>query len=310
MTRLKHSAAAYLRSMQISTDQLWVFVEGKIADRYFYGRFLEDECGVSGVRYRLVLAQDLPGAQGGGGKGVLLSFFSYLRQKKSLFSILGGKKTTTLFMLDKDIDDIRRKRKRSPHLVYTEYYCVENYLFRHGDVIDAAAACLYLDRRTIESALGTQGEWRKSALDRWFDWTTLCLSAATLGVSSPCNYGARSAVNITVDGKADGALVAAKRAAIARAYGNTLESVMNIFGKIEKKSKRYYSQGLHDYIFNGKWYGEILERDLDPVAKRHSVNSNGISNKVISNLLQSLDYNETWSTRFRTAIRLQLSRLK
>jgi len=309
MTRLKHSTAGYLRAMQMSTDQLWVFVEGKIADRYFYGRLLDEECKMSGVRYKLVLAQDLPDAQGGGGKKVLLSFFSFLRQRRSLFTVLGNKKTTALFLLDKDVDDMKRVCKRSQHLVYTEYYCVENYLFRHGNIIDAAAACLQLDRRTIESVLGANDAWLQSAVNRWFDWTTLCLSAAMLGVTSSCNYGARSQVNTDINGSTDNRLVATKRAAIARGCTLELNSVQDFFGAIENRTKRYYSSDRHDHIFNGKWYASILEKDLSAIAISSSTTSNGLSKRIISNLLQSLNYNERWSDRFRSAIRLQLSKL-
>lgn len=151
MDRLHHSYAGYLRLMQMSDTKLYVFVEGKQCDPYFFAQV----CAVtlcSRTTYYISTARQMPGNSGG--KQALLKFFIYLRNRRSLVSSLGGQKTACIFFLDKDVDDIQRKRKRSPHVVYTKHYDVQNYVFVNGDITKGSAAAASVDPRRLEGDLG------------------------------------------------------------------------------------------------------------------------------------------------------------
>src|SRR5438445_2421225 len=157
MSRLFHSWAGFARGMQISRTQLFVFIEGQDNDPYFYSKICESVCVPAGVSYEHRVARELPG--GAGGKGALLIFFQYLRRKRLLLSDFKGKRTAAVFFLDKDIDDVLRTRVRSPHVVYTEYYDVENHLFAAADLAEAAAAAASFDKLAIAAALRNEAEW-------------------------------------------------------------------------------------------------------------------------------------------------------
>jgi hypothetical protein len=147
MTRLAHSFSAYLRYMQMSSRPLFVFVEGKRTDPHFYGEICGSVCRTSEISYRICRSREL--ANGHGGKQTLISFFEYLRRKCALVHAFKGKSTGVLFFLDKDVDDLLRTQRRSPHVVYTRYYDVENHIFREADLIRAAAASASLDQQEV-----------------------------------------------------------------------------------------------------------------------------------------------------------------
>jgi len=108
MNRLRHSYEGYLRSMQISSTELFIFVEGKQSDPYFYARICETVPGL-GSRYEVCQAEQLPGDTGG--KQSLLSFYDFLRKQKMLVSSLGGQRTASMFFMDKDLDDLQHRKK-------------------------------------------------------------------------------------------------------------------------------------------------------------------------------------------------------
>jgi len=94
MSRLCHSYAAYLRYMQLSSTELFIFVEGKQMDPYFYAGICESIPDLP-LRYEICIALQLPGSTGG--KQALLNFFAFLRQSKALVSSLGGQTTACIF---------------------------------------------------------------------------------------------------------------------------------------------------------------------------------------------------------------------
>ena len=76
MSRPRHSYAGQLRLMQLSASDLFVFVEGKRSDPYFYAGIVASVPELH-ARYEICTARQLPGETGG--KQALLSFFSFLR---------------------------------------------------------------------------------------------------------------------------------------------------------------------------------------------------------------------------------------
>src|SRR5262249_1070255 len=227
-SRLCHSDLGYVRAMQMSTSTLWVFVEGKV-DRYFYGRLVARECHPRGVRYRVVAAEELPGAEGGGGKRRLLAYFGFLRTRREPVSWLASKLTVTLFFVDKDIDDLRRRRKRSLHFVYTKYYDVENHIFEAGNIAEGLAAALLIDEVLAGDVVGDPYTWRRRAASRWREWMALCILAMQIGASTDCNYGVRSRVNRNEIGSLDPAALAKRKTTMATAAGMTGRELDHIY---------------------------------------------------------------------------------
>jgi hypothetical protein len=181
MSRLKHYPKAYLKSLQMSRIDVFVFVEGK-SDRYFYDRICETATAGTGLSHEVRTADelDLPSK----GKAALLQFFCYLRRRRLLAHDFKGKKLCTVFFADKDVDDFLKRVKRSSHLVYTKYYHFENYLMRYTDLADVSAATASLDVNSMRNTLGDQERWRRRAADEWKDWVKLCIT--TIAADARC----------------------------------------------------------------------------------------------------------------------------
>ena len=76
MSRLTHTRSGFRRQMQVSVTPLFVFVEGRDSDPFFYDGVCRSVCSPAQVAYRIVRGDELGS---GGGKMVLLQFFDYLR---------------------------------------------------------------------------------------------------------------------------------------------------------------------------------------------------------------------------------------
>src|SRR5579859_6899784 len=131
MSRLVRAPRGFIRALQISRVALNVFVEGDL-DSYFYGQICQQELPGS-FAYHIIRSDQL--AALGQGKTHLLKLFESMRRRGLLVLEFKGNKSAALFFVDKDVDNLRRKIKRSVHLTYTEYYEVENYVYKHGKLI-------------------------------------------------------------------------------------------------------------------------------------------------------------------------------
>ena len=161
----------------MSRHALFVFIEGR-EDRFFFSRLTEDVKVGLPIEPALVVADEIPG--NGSGKERLEQFYSYLIARKRLDSVFEGKRSIALFIADKDLDDFRRRRRRTRYFVYTATYDLDNLLFRCGDLVVAVAAAAGLDLGTVRSHLG-QGDWPEQAAKEWIDWVTICFAATTRG---------------------------------------------------------------------------------------------------------------------------------
>src|SRR5581483_10730444 len=193
MPRLVRHPRAFTRYMQMSKTTVFVFVEGHDQDPYFYGRLCGRVFDAAGISYEIVPGYLL---RESGGKQVLLTFFNYLSTIGCLRSTFQGKRFAAFFFVDKDLDGIVGSRTNSDHLIYTEYYCIENHLFVSGDIAGAAAAASSLERREIETRIGNSREWRRNSAEMWKDWVVFCVFSHKHGIQWECTYRrARSIIN-------------------------------------------------------------------------------------------------------------------
>jgi hypothetical protein len=58
MTRLNHSFDGFLRYMQMSQTNLYIFIEGG-TDRYFYDSIVKDTCQQNNVKYEIIGSSSL-----------------------------------------------------------------------------------------------------------------------------------------------------------------------------------------------------------------------------------------------------------
>ena len=299
MQRLQHSNGGFLRYMQMSSVQVFIFVEGKQSDPFFFAgvcstikspHFSSDIC----------TARELPAASGG--KQALLKFFTYLRNAKKLVSSLSGKKTTCIFYVDKDVDDIQRIKKRSHHLVYTEYYDVQNYIFEHGDVLTGAAAAASVNPAPLLTSLADSSAWCARMAQGWRDWITLCLFVLKEGIHE-ANYGVLSRVQTRPCGPTDQTVHKTFLSRLQRKTRLPSATFRQRHKKLSDRINSYYRQGQHHCIFKGKWFAAILSDEIEMLMSGRPYDNGGLERRLPSAIAATLDFLETWGNHFTKPLR-------
>lgn len=290
--------------MQMSQASIFAFVEGKDLDPFFYGKICMSVCGPKGMRYELCKANELP--PHAGGKTTLIEFHNYLRRKRCLLAVLGGKKTTAVFFLDKDIDDLLRSLLRSKHIIYTRYYDVHNEVYRHGNLVLGAAGAASLDETVLSSLLADSTKWCAQASQRWQDWLVLCLISARKKVKCQHNFRVPSQIQCPKTGNADPTLLnQAKSITATRLHLGTTD-FQRIYDSYHARVDEYFKSGQHDIVFKGKWYPRLLDEDILRLMGQVDYMKDGFTKRITSSVAVTLDFADSWTdyytSRFQAAI--------
>ena len=300
MNRLRHSFKGHLRFMQLSSTNLFVFVEGKQADPFFYSGICRSITDIS-FRYEICTAQQLPGATGG--KNALFKFFSFLRQSKKLVSSLGSQGTACIFFLDKDVDDLQHTKKRSQHIVYTEHYDVQNYIFMHGDLLNGAASAASVDPARLRTELSDAMGWCLRIARLWREWISLCLYALEKKISCVTNYKVVSRVQTRPCGHTDASKYDALVRDVAINNGQPEADFRQELESTRKKVDKYFDRGQHHRLFKGKWFATVLADDIARIMVGLPHDSNGLASRLTNTVAATIDFTEPWAEHFRTPIR-------
>jgi hypothetical protein len=301
MSRLQHSLPAFRRLMQMSRKQLFVFVEGTETDQYFYGEICSSILIAINVTFELVASARL---QGGGGKQIALAMYEFLDANGSLLDDFQGKRTGAFFFLDKDADDVLKRNVASAHICFTESYDVENYVFRHGDIIRGAAAAASLPRGSIAGQIADVGTWAARAARLWKVWVTLCLFSHKHGVNNPARYSHSSTVNIPANSAADPARVTDALAALERASGFAPDVFRRRLRAIVRFVDRLYQLNRQDVIFKGKWYSSILQAEVISAAAGNPFNGGGLNRRLAPVITATLDFEQPWAAYLKQTLRV------
>lgn len=301
MSRLTHCFKAYLRYMQMSRHQVFVFVEGKVTDPYFYGKICDSVCRPAGISYEICRPRDL--SRDSGGKQVVISFFEYLRRKSALIHIFKGKSTGVVFFLDKDVDDFLRTQRHSEHMVYTLYYDVDNHIFIEGDLVEAVAASASMDLQEVRDYLGDCDHWRCEVAELWKQWIELCLFVAKKKIHCECNYRVASRINNPLHGPVDQAAYTHRLQSIESKLGLTSKQFRRAFRRVSKMVDGLYAQGEHDRVFKGKWYALLLAATIRDRVRNRPIHSAGLETRLRSNAAMTLDFEQPWADHFKEPVR-------
>jgi hypothetical protein len=308
MNRLYHSPAAFRRYMEMSSTQMFIFVEGKETDAFFYDRICVAVCNGAGVKHEIVRANRFAAS---GGKQVLLSLFRALDGSGGLSGKSGDETWSCLFYLDKDVDDVLHQALCSPHIVYTPFYTVENALFMYGDVIRAAAAASSLELRKIEARIRESRTWRLTVAGVWKEFTALCLFGQKYGLACDCRYGRNvSPLNAPPEAPADSREVAMRLNELQAEMGCDTAVFSRRWRATLRLVKRLHSTGHHDVVFNGKWYFELLRREVELAAGAESYSNQFLNQKIRTALAATIDFDGSWSEHFRQPLRRLLETLR
>jgi hypothetical protein len=298
MSKLYHKPSAYLRYLQLSATQLFIFVEGKISDPYFYGSICKLVCSSNHISFRTCLANVLPSSSGG--KDTLLDFHDYLSQKNALVSIFKGKKTGVFFFIDKDIDDITNRLRKSSHIKYTKFYDVQNHIYLHGDLHKGVASATSLCPTQVEPLIGNPDAWREKAFLSWREWIELCILSKIADASCISNFSVKSRINDNQYGSVNLKTKASMLKEIKNRSGLSSVQIEKEYRKIKKLISTLLRQRKFDLVFKGKWYAGFLANTVyKAIGNCESYDSKGLEAKLDSCIALTLNFDSAWSNYFK-----------
>lgn len=291
----------------MSRIDLHIFVEGREVDSFFYANIASAAFDTGQLRTRITRADQLPGSAGAGGKSLLLHHFDYLRRASALKTGPVGSRYSTIFCLDKDIDNLHHTLRRSPHVCYTDGYSVENYLFRHGNLARSTAAALSIAPSELPARLGTIRSWLASAQMRWLEWAALCVTVSVRKWRGcGATFSAASAINMPRESAADVALLQQKLLDISTGSAEPFGEVEAAFRRRVRQMRRMGDRlGLDgiEGVFPGKWYPMILEADCRASAPQLPASRfRSFVPKVVAGLQTTIDCSQPWALRLRVAM--------
>lgn len=305
MSRLRYSAGGFLRAMQVTRKNLQVFVEGKVVDSFVYGLVLDELASTVGG-YRLIRSDEIPGAKRHGKTG-LLDAYDWLRRKKQLKPHLQGVAHTTLFIFDKDIDDLTRAKRRSPHVIYTPTYDVEGLVYRHADMTLAIAACCSVAPQSVRSFMPDPAGWRRKVMAHWREWVRLCILAKRSESRGVCNFGVKSRVNPVLNAPPDIASVSAYENQVMTNSSVTSTKFTAIAAETERSVARRYAVGREDELFKGKWLADILAVELRNQLPVEYARVKAFPERMVLHAAQTLDPTGPWADFVRVGVRNALA---
>lgn len=308
MKRLRHTDfSAYLRYMQMSDRTVFVFVEGKRSDRYFYSRIAAAVCDPRGIGFQQATAEELP--DGAGGKDALLKFHGWLDVSGQLFSDLRGKRTLATFFVDKDIDDIIHKKSNSGHVIYTRCYDVEGEIFAQGKLVAALAAAAGFGEAEVASDLGTESDWKRKCAEQWKEWITICIFCKKYKVPKMPGFGVSSKVNEQEFGKVDPSKLTTHLGEMQKKSGFVRYKFDRAYGATARLVEYMFSRGRHEDIFKGKWYTGFALTAVRRMAAGRSADEAAVNKGLVAALLLTIDFSGPWTPHYMRPLSVLLDRL-
>jgi hypothetical protein len=286
-----------LRRVQMSQADVIVFVEGRELDQYFYDHICQTATQEHPFTYQVFTAQVLEGHSGG--KSKLAAFHDYLRRRAALLNDFEGSRTGCVFFVDKDVDDILRRRKRSLHFVYTEYYDAQNHVFLNGDLMEAAAQAACAPRHSLPAQLQDSVQWCRAAAERWRDWVEICYLASTNGVPGEPNYRIHSPINAPSNSGTDLAAKTQRLESMRQRMGLQTSEFAEMCRRAARRIAEYYRTGQQDALFKGKWYDLILRYDVQDALAGCEHDANNLQRGLTMPVAGTLDYAASWADHFR-----------
>jgi hypothetical protein len=290
--------------MQMSSTRVFIFVEGRNTDAFFYGEVSRPVCEAVRLECEIVRADRV---SSGGGKQGLLALYRYFEATDSLIERSKGSKSWCLFYLDKDIDDILGDLVESPHIIYTPCYTVENALFMFGDVIRAMAAASSLDAARITRRIPDKTAWARAKAAAWREFVALCLFAQKQGIHTDCTYTSNSSPLHEGGAGTVADRLQSRKTELEKRSGLTAKQIDRKFRACLRLIDRIYRKNQHDSVFNGKWYIPLLMREIEAVAGGEKYSAHALSNGLAAALKATLDFNARWTEHFRVPLRELIS---
>ncbi|WP_422837753.1 DUF4435 domain-containing protein [Aquabacterium sp.] len=281
MSRLTHSRNGAIRAMQISSAQVFAFVEGGL-DRTFAERILST-CGLNQNQFRVFAIKEVN--NGTGGKQAVLQHFKEFRSQGRLYADAWGKKLVSIFFADKDADDFLGVKLRSPHLIYTPTYDVEGVLFGFGNLLKALTEACLITIPQANELLGDAKSWIKNVATHWVDWITLCLISQQKKKNTGYTFDRISCINPDLAKEPDADKLLKCKNRVAQALIMQADEFEKYYQSVRMRVISSIENGQSLRFFKGKWLKSILQSVIDAAPRIEDANKNGIGERVCTALL-------------------------
>jgi hypothetical protein len=292
--RLTRDYQAHLRAIQISNNELFAYCEGRQIDPYIYSEILS-KSGIS--RSHKFAIHRIEHITGTGGKDALFKLHDYMRTRKHLISKYKGKFLYCVFFVDKDIDDLQRKTRRSLHIFYTALYDIEVHLYRDGNLRRSIAVALSTDVKSIPVKYDVPAVWIESKAFEWRHWLTLCIFSKIYDIQSDCSYKRPSIINNTSDEMELLEKFESFKLNLFKLSKLEKSEFQKKFQKVENKIESLSRDRALSSILKGKWLIGIISSELRDDLFGLKPDFNAFSHKLLTALQSNFDFYSNWSTQ-------------
>ncbi|WP_285627597.1 hypothetical protein [Kineosporia sp. NBRC 101677] len=290
-----------MRRVQMSTDELFVIVEGRDHDVPFYEGIIES-MGEPKRGFQIWLREQiaLPNSQAGG-KPAAIELFRLLKQQGRLKVTGSGNIKSIIFMLDDDGDFVANKRLRSPHVIYTCHADVESELFGHGNIAEAVRIACSLSKAEAAALPRDVTDALNSLSARWEEWIKISQSSHLLGIRTGFKPSDPSPINGDKYGQLD---PNASRAAeqLLRSKCQTGEELK--LKRMEARINNLSSRGELGRLVKGKLVSGFLLYELKMRFANDPISTKSVKSGLSAILLTTLDFSADWAGYYRDQIRL------
>lgn len=294
MTKIPRDAKAFARRVKMSSQRLWLLVEGRSHDRPFYDRVLgaHDLTAEQGYAVRLAEQIELNGLSAGG-KDFVKSLHAFFESEGVLSQSNSRGPRLIAFALDSDFERISGQQINSPHVLYTQGMDVEAEIILNADVQKAASSAYSLTRDSVAAVIPDGRDLAVDLANRWRRWIEHGAIASCYGLETGVRFSQTSKMN-------------------AGGFGECIESVA---GKLESDLKaRLAQQGVVDLggeqaklqidalfasdgqwlLVKGRWLARfvahLLKQGLDDAPREASIPVDTLSKTC----LETIDFSGPW----------------
>lgn len=279
----QRNSASFIKTIEASRVNLFVFVEGKVVDPAFYDKIFNHYLSGLNVEYEVVIpSRILPNL---GGKDALIRFHDELAGLGRVNFEYRGVKKSCVFIVDKDVDDIVNSMRSDKSIIYTGHYCAENYLIVNGDVRQGIINSCQIPKRElsvikldlIDSIRVDLRPWVVHCLMNKMRCVNFCSGYAN---DPPAGFKIDDYWISDVSGKSG-----ISKSEIELAYANA-----------EKIAEERYKSGAEDSIIKGKWYFARLECIIKENFSGYNISN--FQKSFQTALLSTLIVSDDWALYF------------
>nr|MDT0662113.1 hypothetical protein [Micromonospora sp. DSM 115978] len=289
-----------MRRIGMSSDALFVIVEGRDSDRLFYGEMCESSIALRTAGYQIWIVEQTQRG-GSGGKDAVLAFYAECRAGRRLRIDMGAGVKRLAFCVDNDADEVLGKAVRSPNVVYTYMHDVEAEILSRGDAERAISVALGLDRRTAAMVARSIQNWIRDMADLWVDWIELCLLAKASRSRCSVGYGTPSTINPGLVGRAIPRQRDSLRVEVESKSLLSRPEFLQIERELKSTVVKLRARAEMHRLVKGRWMRQYLAVRLRGALQDFEIRArtNGIEQRLVSSYAAFLDIDADESKYFR-----------